>query len=131
MRIEQDTFTIPASSGFFTVGIRLPESGKGVPILSWAPIIGWLVERNRTIPITTLGCGTSDIADSAGNVMCWKDDGGRVWLTWCDWYSYRIDLLTRQTEEALHVSRQAGVIDLQAAKATLRANRLAQARSSL
>lgn len=131
MRIEQDTFTIPASPGFFTVGVRLPESGKGVPILSWAPIIGWLVERNRTIPITTLGCGTSDIADSAGNVMCWKDDGGRVWLTWRDWYSYRIDLLSRQTVETTPTPRQAGVIDLQTAKVTLQANRLARAQSSL
>lgn len=131
MRIEQDTFTIPASPGFFTVSVRLPESGNGVPILSWAPIVGWLVERNRTIPITTVCSGTADIADFAGNVMCWKEDGGRVWLTWRDWYSYRVDLLTRQTEETTPTPRRAGVIDLHAAKATLRANRLARVQSSL
>lgn len=131
MRIEQNTFTIPASPGFFSVSVRLPESGNGVPILGWAPIVGWIVERDRTIPVTTVGCGTSDIADSAGNVMCWKDDGGRVWLTWRDWYSYRVDLLMKQTAEALPVPQQAGVIDLQTARATLRANRLAQAKCSL
>lgn len=130
MRIEQDIFTIPASPGFFSVSVRLPESGDGLPILGWAPIIGWLVERDRTIPVTTLGCGASDIADSTGNVMCWKEDGGRVWLTWRDWYSYRVSLLKRHSVQTAP-PQKAGVIDLQTAKATLNANRLARAQSSL
>jgi len=130
MRIEQNTFTIPAPPGFFSVSVRLPESGNGVPILGWAPIIGWLVERDRTIPVTPLGCGASDIADFSGNVMCWKEDGGRVWLTWRDWYSYRVSLLKRHNTETTAL-QMAGVIDLQTAKTTLKANRLARAQSSL